>query len=205
MSLDPEKFQGQVMNWAISNFPTTAKHQPLLGIVEEVGELIEACVAKDVKEIKDACGDIMIFMAHYCGVNGYSLLDCVVAEAETFSVMTWTPLDALTSVPVMVGKLCHAHLKMEQQIRTGEKHSDTAKKAIGQIAGCLRIILSQYEVDLMDVMEKIWGEVSQRNWKKNPKTGKVELGVQLNKVPAWDPKAALTKKVVKWDDLDVPF
>ena len=55
--------------WAEHNFPGQLSHQPLLGIIEETGELLEAISAKygetescDGADIKDPIADIFIFL-----------------------------------------------------------------------------------------------------------------------------------------------
>jgi len=75
--------------WVEHNFPDQEQHQPLLGIIEEVGELSHAHlkheqgirsskdrVSANVKKM-DALGDIFIYMMSYCNTNGFNLEDCI--------------------------------------------------------------------------------------------------------------------------------
>ncbi len=85
-------FQQEVAEWGARNFPNALPHQPLLGVAEETGELSHAHL-KAEQGIRgtahehhlakcDAVGDIMVFLAHYCHLNGIDL------QGEV--VKTWT-------------------------------------------------------------------------------------------------------------------
>ena len=80
------QFQDEVKAWAGKNFPGTPAYRPLLGVAEEVGELSHAHLKSEQNirkdedheaDGKDAIGDIMVYLAHYCSVKGWSLNDCV--------------------------------------------------------------------------------------------------------------------------------
>lgn len=81
--MDLAKFQREHKEWVDHNFPAQRSHQPLLGIVEEVGELAHAQL-KGEQEIRhsnqeiwdakvDAVGDIVIYLASYCNAAGIDL------------------------------------------------------------------------------------------------------------------------------------
>jgi len=80
-------FQRQVAEWADKNFGLTPAYRPLLGAVEEIGELTHAQLKKeqDVRkgvsrfeaDASDAIGDLLIYLAHYCQVAGLSLQQSV--------------------------------------------------------------------------------------------------------------------------------
>lgn len=82
-----EIFQSQVGRWAEGNFGKTPAYRPLLGAVEEMGELAHAQLKKEqgVREgeerfeidASDAIGDILVYLAHYCAVTGLSLQEAV--------------------------------------------------------------------------------------------------------------------------------
>lgn len=60
--------------------------KPLLGVIEEVGELAKAYIAANqgagVSEVRDAVGDICIYLMDFCNRNGWSLADVI---AETWA------------------------------------------------------------------------------------------------------------------------
>ena len=86
--------QAEHMAWLEHNFPQQQGHDPLLGIVEEVGELAHAHLkasqgirgtSRELQaEARDAIGDIVIYLASYCNTNGYDLETCV---ARTWSMV----------------------------------------------------------------------------------------------------------------------
>lgn len=79
--------QREVSQWASRNFPNALPYQPLLGAVEELGELAHAHL-KNEQGIrgtpeehhaakKDAVADAVIYLSHYCHLNGLHIADCV--------------------------------------------------------------------------------------------------------------------------------
>lgn len=96
MNLD--SLQQEVGRWALRNFPDATSVQPLLGIGEEVGELDHAFLKRlqgirtnedHDANIKDAVADIIIFLAHFCALEGISLDDCVNRAWEEVKKRDW--------------------------------------------------------------------------------------------------------------------
>lgn len=80
MSVNMEQIEHEVHAWAVKNFPNAQPYQPLLGALEELGELSHAHLKMEqgirgsfrdhqLKKI-DAVGDIVIYLIHYCLLNG---------------------------------------------------------------------------------------------------------------------------------------
>lgn len=65
-----EQLQAENRELQLHNFPDQLPHQPLLGIIEELGELQEATERED---IADALADAVIYMANYASLNGLLL------------------------------------------------------------------------------------------------------------------------------------
>lgn len=80
------ELQEEVHQWSGSNFDQHDPINPLLGIVEEIGELCHAVLKRrqnirmdedhDANE-RDAIGDIVVFLCDYCSMQGLSLSGCV--------------------------------------------------------------------------------------------------------------------------------
>jgi NTP pyrophosphatase (non-canonical NTP hydrolase) len=79
------------------NFPLQKKYQPLLGLVEEVGELAHAHL-KDEQEIRghaheaeklDAVGDIFVYLMSYCNASGYDLEEIILDTWRTVEQRDW--------------------------------------------------------------------------------------------------------------------
>lgn len=75
--------QNKIEEWNQRNFPNAKPIEPLLGLVEEIGELSHAHLKSSqgirgtenelFLEKVDAVGDIFIFLSAYCSLNGIDL------------------------------------------------------------------------------------------------------------------------------------
>jgi len=92
------EFQEQVGEWARRNFPNAEKWEPLLGAVEELGELAHAHLKihqsirlnEQLQEKReDAVGDIIVYLAHYCELCGINLDDCVTKTWSQVEQRDW--------------------------------------------------------------------------------------------------------------------
>lgn len=95
-----DQLQTEVGAWAQRNFGDQPADNPLLGVVEEVGELAHAVLKRkqgirgtDEQHLaaeRDAIGDILIYLADYCGRRGFTL-DAIVTDTwATVSKRDWT-------------------------------------------------------------------------------------------------------------------
>lgn len=83
MSFSLRQMQAEQRAWVAHNFPDSVPHQPLLGAMEELGELAHAHlkaeqgIRGDAAEHHlnkvDAIGDIVIYLADYCTKAGIDL------------------------------------------------------------------------------------------------------------------------------------
>jgi NTP pyrophosphatase (non-canonical NTP hydrolase) len=73
--------QAEQYTWSQHNFPNQKQYQPVLGVVEEVGELahhilkmeqgIRGEKTEHIKQMQDAIGDITIYLANVCNAYGF--------------------------------------------------------------------------------------------------------------------------------------
>ncbi len=86
--------------WLEHNFPNQQPHDPLLGLVEEVGELAHAHLKHQQgirgmtdeeykKKAGDAIGDIVIYLASYCNTNDFNLALEVTTAWEGVRLRDW--------------------------------------------------------------------------------------------------------------------
>jgi NTP pyrophosphatase (non-canonical NTP hydrolase) len=82
------QIQVEVRCWATHNFPNRKTHHPLLGAVEEIGELAHAHLKTEqgIRKIQkndgpDAVGDVIIYLLDYCNLMGW--------DAEQILNETW--------------------------------------------------------------------------------------------------------------------
>lgn len=93
------ELQEESRKWLAHNFPNQVKHQALLGVVEEVGELSHAFLKSEqgirgTKEehldaMVDAIGDITIYLASFCNTNGINFEAAVILAWGAVSQRDW--------------------------------------------------------------------------------------------------------------------
>jgi NTP pyrophosphatase (non-canonical NTP hydrolase) len=94
-----ESLQYEHSRWLAHNFPNQEAHEPLLGLVEEVGELSHAHLKlaqgirgsreELVSQKEDAVGDIFIYLISYCCANELSLRNCIEDTWRTVQARDW--------------------------------------------------------------------------------------------------------------------
>jgi NTP pyrophosphatase (non-canonical NTP hydrolase) len=78
-----DEIQKEAFEWTDYNFPNAEKWEPLLGAVEELGELAHAYLKmhqgirgnaeQHLAEAQDAIGYVMIYLLHFCSMHGWSM------------------------------------------------------------------------------------------------------------------------------------
>ena len=90
--------QKEVQIWSEKNFGDQPSWIPLLGAVEELGELAHAHVkgAQRIKmeedhvgNAKDAIGDIIIYLVDYCGRRGFNIEEIIRTTWEEVRRREW--------------------------------------------------------------------------------------------------------------------
>lgn len=85
--------------WVDHNFGDHTSEDPFKGIVEEVGELSHALLKRKQEirtnedhtaAIKDACGDICIFLMDFCRCEGFELSEALAETWELVRARDWT-------------------------------------------------------------------------------------------------------------------
>jgi hypothetical protein len=169
------QLQEESLVWVTKNFGTDRR--PLLGLVEELGELAEASLslaeAQNVvfedpasaeartlraaeADYADAIADIVIFAADFSNIHGLSLQQA------------WDDargIDAHSGLGIIaVGKLCHHELKLYQRIRGSEQAHKDGMQA--QLAQLLAFLESACDEKILPLVERTWAKVKQRDWTK---------------------------------------
>ena len=167
--INKENLQEQVAVWSKLNFGFQVSkfngnimgfNNPLLGIIEECGELNEA----DTQELTiDAISDIVIYSCDFCSRLGIELPEA-------------SPTHENEQLLTIVGDLCHAVLKTHQGIRGFEDQTFALQTINNSVARLLRYLESlcvDLEIDSpMELAAVTFQEVvSKRDWVKNPEAG----------------------------------
>jgi NTP pyrophosphatase (non-canonical NTP hydrolase) len=168
-------FQEEDSIWVKKNFheqvPEMA-YMPLLGIIEELGELQEA---KDDEQRKDAIGDIMVYTNDYCSCMSFSLeglineVKCKQGSYEFMQQHSFKEKGLL----IIIGRLCHSHLKQIQGIRMNEDHIISIRGSLRSIIAYLTTVCLDHNLSLETVVSDVWDVVKKRDWTKNNIDGSV--------------------------------
>lgn len=165
-----QEIQREVADWSFANFGTQVSKitgaelgslAPLLGLFEEYAELIKATEQEDDEEIRDALGDIGVYLCDFCS-RDQALLPIVYPFAieETTDRLLYS-----------LGELCHVVLKHHQGIRGYDNlHKYTQQRGIfirrllvALNARCLNDFNETFDA----IVETTWTKVKQRNWAKH--------------------------------------
>lgn len=174
------QLQAEQAPWVKHNFGDRPSWMPLMGIAEELGELVEAGTARKAHDMKDGIADTIIFMGDYFTAMGWDLQQAW--ETRTRCNLVETDENTRRLI-VSVAKMQHHHLKLAQGIRGGKrKHHEGIKLGARWILWELVWIfpfypdtggrpreLVQAEAVMMAV-EETWAKVKLRDWKKDSNT-----------------------------------
>jgi NTP pyrophosphatase (non-canonical NTP hydrolase) len=94
-----QEIQYEHSRWLDRNFPDQEPYEPLLGLIEEVGELSHAHLKMKQgirgtqeelrKKKEDAVGDIFIYLVSYCCANELSLRLCIEDTLDQVWARNW--------------------------------------------------------------------------------------------------------------------
>lgn len=183
--------QSEVSAWVKRNFGDQRGWEPLLGVIEETGELAH-CQLKEHQQIrgsrdkhvagaKDAVGDVLVYLADYthfagiplgaaCGYETPAALQSAVAQAYSQEDGKHPPTyswSVALYLGAAVGELCEAHTDHPQG-------PDTLAGTRVAVRGVLHALAEYCHVrgfDLQQVVESVWGQVKLRDWKRDPSHG----------------------------------
>lgn len=104
--MDLLEFQNEVGAWSRRNFPGNSPYTPLLGAMEELGELAHAHLKgeqgirhspEEIKELKkDAVADVIVYLADYCSRNAIDIDAAVTSTWNEVKTRDWlaNPMNA---------------------------------------------------------------------------------------------------------------
>lgn len=96
---DLTNWQIDVFAWEQKNFGEQPEYRRVYGVMEELGELCHARLKAEqgirldedhAAKAKDAVGDMLVFLANLCSLNGWSLEDVITTTWAEVSQRDWT-------------------------------------------------------------------------------------------------------------------
>lgn len=171
-----ELLQQEGRLWTEKNFPGQQAHHPVLGLIEEIGELVQADALYNADDTRDALGDIMVYAANVCNYALDADLREIMANAQkevNLLCRIMTPeYHSERRTLKLIGLLSHSVLKMQQNIRgSKETHQHRGAEILTEIMEGVLIFCVQRNWSLLAITENIWEKVKQRDWSKDRNTG----------------------------------
>lgn len=171
--LNLEKIQEEQKAWVAHNFAGRHSHQPYLGIIEELNELLDVSRTGPEAEIIDAVGDTMIYLLDYCSVHDWPVSTVMKVSAHAVPSDSY-PSSWVDAALRQCARVAHYQLKHEQGIRGMDgkvAFAQAAQPLVASIVNCLNRYCNSVGLDLNHAVTVTWESVSQRDWKRNPTTG----------------------------------
>lgn len=185
MALDLVELQKEIYVWKERNFGGTFMdgHQMLMGVAEEIGELSHSFLKYEqkirvnedhIENMKDAIGDIFIFLCNYLTEKGI-VVGCSMNE-EFHPSGFYCKDDLIRSKILDLYIYLGIITKYHNMVKTIEEHNvDDVKTLISLYS--VHVIHTLMEMcwakgwDFEKIVLNTWKDVKDRDWKKNPKTG----------------------------------
>jgi len=175
VSFDFHQLQAEMRPWQAHNFPGRSDWQPVMGMCEELGELIDA---PDQAAMRDSVADCCIFMADACNALAFDMETLWVKRTQlSISVFDVAHHDisryhAQLGLFSTVARFQHHFLKLHQGIRGSEaEHRHAMTLALRDLLADLELIARSMEVDLIPLVAETWAKVKQRDWQKDRNHG----------------------------------
>lgn len=170
-AVDLDVLQSEQVAWSKRNFGAQPAYRPLLGLIEELCELDEACNEENEEATLDALGDVGIYMLDYCGKRGWQIKELWDAKAPLNEEIEGQVDSGFLDVIPLIKRLAHHQLKGEQNIRGGSAHHDDELKiTLRAILWMMDAAAAAMTYEFLLIMDKIWQKVRLRDWTKNPNT-----------------------------------
>ena len=169
MDYNLSKLQQEVGEWADGQFPQQPVQNPLLGSVEESGELAEEFLSSgfDRTEVMDAIGDMVIYLCDFAYQFDVDLGD---AQQHLDSVELQTQCSTNTELTLELsvanGKLINSFLKQDQGIKQNEEGvgSNADIEALAHILKAFHTYCDTSEFTVENCIDEAWSEVSDRDF-----------------------------------------
>jgi hypothetical protein len=162
-----KQLQEEQKPWTKHNFGDRPSWMPLMGVIEEIGEMMEALIAEDEEAFQDGIADCIVFMSDFCIAMEFDFEEITNQHVER---EFWGHGDR--ALAIFGARLSHSYLKKAQGIRgTPELHDRDMMQACTQIFKWLDKACSARGIDIEYLVGNVWEQVRKRDFKRFPKNG----------------------------------
>ena len=175
-----KQLQEEMIPWQAHNFPNRTAREPLLGLVEELGELAHAQLkgaqsirytAEEIRAKKaDAVADIIVFLADYCNASDLNMWNnfsdgpnVTLAHIEVFATKVGTYKDSIDTIFKIQSDMARVLVDFQGEV----PHAIT----LDSIRWLLMHLCAYCVMEGLDAqaeLELTWSKVKQRDWQKHP-------------------------------------
>lgn len=168
--------------WLEQNFPDSPPAHSLLGVSEELGELVVALndyhaggnLTQVTAQVTEEIGDVLIYLTDYCNRSGLDF--AVILDNHPINTPAATQYQNVLEfvVPLVLqklmkynGLLARAQLKTEQKIRAQDV-SGLRESAAANIVKELRFLAALLGLDVETAMlDTFYQKTQKRDWRNN--------------------------------------
>jgi len=174
------QWQEEVSAWSRHNFGEQTAERPLLGMIEELGELAHP-VLKQAQGIRvnehrreqviDAVGDLVIYSLDFCGRAGYDAAEAYQTAWDMRDLLHEFKLtdqfQCMFGAAAAIGKIARLHMRCNAD-------KDNYMITMSHL-GLLYIHLQKFcgfmMIDFTDCVAQTWSKVKARDWTQNKVNG----------------------------------
>ena len=190
--MDWKTLQTEQGEWETANFGLQPAWRPLMGMGEEIGEAMHCCLKMDqgirgtkdqhIENLKDALGDVMIYMFGFLNRSGNDIMEVLdlYLEPEDLSTRYQDPVrEYLFRANTQYGMLCARYGALIYPLPSIMTFTEEKYLALmmSSLAGVAKQLIAPRGIEsanfyLLAQTKYTWdGVVKKRDWKKNAHSG----------------------------------
>jgi NTP pyrophosphatase (non-canonical NTP hydrolase) len=173
-TIDLSRYQKEQKEWSEYNFPNRNPRDPMEGLIEELGELshsrlkarqgIRGTPEEHSEAEQDAIADMMIYLLDFANQSKHQIHP---SDFDSGSLTTRSADNYFLQLASRVGDLAYS-------FRWGLK--DKVRQGIDKVAFDICRYAELRKWDAIDLLDAVWSDVKQRDWRRFPKTGRPAEG-----------------------------
>ena len=163
------EIQAELKVWTEYNFGQQESIIPIMGMIEELGELTHAHL-KELQGIrksdfladkKDAIGDITIYLLNYFNCIGKNIRDTNILALDR-------------EIPSIIININFYVSRLAITVGAERGYTRTSLNSAEMILKFLHRLCNKLDIDFITTVNEVWEQVKLRDWRKYPKDGRTE-------------------------------